>query len=199
MAIPVLPGCYKVTLRGHNGIIPADASIHVLASPTANQIDIADEVAQAWRQLTSITALQSSLFIGDDVSVQHYDGVSSPTDVSTASWHNQTGGATNTPEPPNVCALITWRTGLAGRAHRGRTYVAFPESGHLNATATQWNATFISKIQTAGDAFIANIASSTTVDALVVYSHKLNTATPVTSCLGRPYFGSQRRRSEAAA
>jgi hypothetical protein len=42
------------------------------------------------------------------------------------------------------------------------------------------------------------VNAQTNIEALVVYSHKLNAKTPVTSIVARQYFGTQRRRAEQA-
>jgi hypothetical protein len=111
------------------------------------------------------------------------------------------GLAAGDPEPNQVAQIVTWRTSLAGRAYRGRTYVpGLPDgavsaglitSGHLSGVTTFVN-TMLSTFGPAG---------SSTNFQLVIISRWLNkverptpVGTPVTVGVPRNIPGTVRRR-----
>lgn len=114
-----------------------------------------------------------------------------------------TGGGT--PLPTDVCGAITWRTGVAGRRFRGRSYVPFPASTDMDADGSP-TAGYITRLQ----ALVAGIVPSfiTTDGGLngVTWTKQVmhvrvppGVSSPVTSGLGRKYWNDQHRRGDHGA
>jgi hypothetical protein len=189
--------CWKVVLNFHVSTAKMASILHVQGAWTNSEHDIGNDVATAWMNTTSITKLQTPQCTGDLVEVKKIDGVSSGVELSLPVFTNGVGAATNQPEAIQVAGLTTWRTGLAGRQHRGRTYIPGIEQGHINTLGTQWNSSFVTTGQACVTAFLSLIQASAHVNQLVVYSRWHNSMSPVTSAVFRNYFGTQRRRAES--
>lgn len=98
---------------------------------------------------------------------------------------------------PQLAVVVSWRTILATRTGRGRTFL-----GPLGRAAETTNGTptpsMVTTMQTAATALIANISAQAGSPRLVVYSPKLGTQQEVTSALVRGgTFHTQRRRAVA--
>ncbi len=92
-------------------------------------------------------------------------------------------GQTNvssTPQPPQLAAVMSWRTALAGRSFRGRTFL-----GPLNLAALSSGAlvgAFYSAANTAAATLITNVKTVTTAGyGLCVHSDHLALDTLITS------------------
>lgn len=103
--------------------------------------------------------------------------------------------------PNQVAAIITWRTALAGRAYRGRTYLPGISTGHL--IDGQLNSTYLSGLNGFIIAMMGAFgpSGSSTNFQLVVISRWLNKVerpnpigTQVTAGVPRSIPGTQRRR-----
>lgn len=114
--------------------------------------------------------------------------------------HAGVGTATGDMMPPQTAGLISIRTTLPGRSHRGRTFIPFPteaqnDTGGIPTAAYQ---TLLSNIGTAlmssvGVVTLSPAGSATMVP--VMYSKKLNTYLTGPTYLVRGVWGTQRRRS----
>jgi len=116
---------------------------------------------------------------------------------------NVAGTATNTYAPGMVCCCVSWRSAVATRGGRGRTFLGplaatmLPGDGGLNATTCN-------TIQVAANALLTNLAAIDPVIALVVWHRPLRgpggaiiTAgreTPITSATVSTIPKTQRRR-----
>ena len=100
--------------------------------------------------------------------------------------------------PRQVSGIITKRSVLAGRANRGRMYVAYPSESD-NGTGGAPSAGYITRLATlAGQAFVNFTLTSgaNSVDLVpVVYHRILGTSNDVTTSLSRNYWATQRRRN----
>ena len=104
------------------------------------------------------------------------------------------GGQSQVPEAPQVAALVQKRTGLGGRAGRGRMFV--PGLGeNLVLAGGIFSPTVIASYQAAYDALLAGLA---TADLIPVVLHgagsPLSTPTVITSLQLMPLVATQRRR-----
>lgn len=111
------------------------------------------------------------------------------------------GDASSEELPPQVTAVVTWRTALAGRSYRGRTFLPTTaeqnqDSGVLGATYTGYVNAFITQMLA-----VFGPTGSDTNWQFVVISRFNNGSpratpigTPVTSGLLRPRLYTQRRR-----
>lgn len=108
------------------------------------------------------------------------------------------GSRTGTPEPGNVTLTVSWRTGLAGRAYRGRIYSAGVSENDVTTTDTA-TSTLLALLAIAGAQLISQLATNAT--PLVIFHrphtvpHPLdNRFTVVTSYVMENLIDSQRRR-----
>jgi hypothetical protein len=133
------------------------------------------------------------LSVVDDATVDRYaitplDGVSATEVFTAANW---TGGGSGD-QIPQVAGLVSLRTPLRGREHRGRIYLPYGAEGGqsdgrwigdtLTAPGPAWT-TFATVMDGAGA-------------TLVVASYKLSTATAVSSLNWESHTATQRRRQE---
>lgn len=103
------------------------------------------------------------------------------------------GGQSGDACPPQTACLISWRTGLVGRARRGRTYM-WPPSESTQAGGAI-NATQIANLE----GFItAAIALPTTLEhtgwQMMIHSETAAGNNPVTQGIVRPIMATQKRR-----
>jgi len=99
----------------------------------------------------------------------------------------------NTAQPNNSAAIVTWRTGLAGRSYRGRTYLGPFANGTTDGNGTNLPSANQDAIQAAADDLVTASATSAQY-SLVVWSEKLQSGTVVTAGQCRDYLASQRGR-----
>jgi hypothetical protein len=123
------------------------------------------------------------------LNIRRLDGNSAGVDhaVTGTHWQGQNGSS------PILqgAVVVSFKTALSGRTHRGRSYIPFIgenvsengtiASGQLSIMQPAWN-TFLSAMQS--DDYPLGVASCQT-DQL----------TDVTSCVVRPYLKTQRRRA----
>jgi len=102
------------------------------------------------------------------------------------------GGETSDPLPQNVAALVSLRTPLAGRSHRGRAY--WPGYTEASADGSRFNITSQGNLADAYADFVNDLASFTWPGELVVMSMLNATASLVSSILVEPDFATQRKR-----
>lgn len=195
MTVPNLLDTWKVTIKQHTGTELIENVLHVTASTLASPIGIATEVGAAWGFSGSIKSLQSNQLRYDNISVQPYDGVSAPTDVVVPSFSGGIGGAAFVPSSVQTSWIVTLRTLTAGRSHRGRMFISGLPSVYTNQEGTQWDSSRAALHQGVADVFYARMNTGPLIDAWVVYSHKLNAKSNVSSVVSRTYLGSQRRRT----
>lgn len=113
------------------------------------------------------------------------------TTAETVITHSDAGGDAGDPLPASVAIVITLRTALRGRSHRGRVYqgpltestntAGNPAAASVAGYAVQWN-------------YFINTGLLATGVSLVVASYKLATAENVTSCTVDGRWDTQRRR-----
>jgi hypothetical protein len=149
-----------------------------------------DAIASFYTTTTAITIAASVR----DINV-------TPNRIVAVSSVQSVGTSTAEILPANAALVVTWRTALAGRSFRGRTYLG-PSNETVNNGGIA-NATTVSTIQTAANTLITNIAAVTGF-TLGVYSKRrtqppeslspLFATTNVTSATVNGLWDSQRRR-----
>lgn len=100
------------------------------------------------------------------------------------------GGASGTGASPQVAALIQKLTGLAGRNRRGRFYM--PGALAVGETG-QWNASTLTNLQNAADAFLAELTSRSIIMHLL-HVDPADTPIGITELRAAAIVGTQRRR-----
>jgi len=121
------------------------------------------------------------------------------TTVTTSTSGNGAGTRSGDLAPAQLSAVLTKRTGKAGRRFRGRFYVPFPSQSDIETTSLP-KAIYTADADTLG----ANIAlvqviiggGGTASMTPIVYSPITPDLTPITNCTGALKFGTQRRRGE---
>lgn len=107
------------------------------------------------------------------------------------------GTAGSTPLPTQVSGVITFRTGLAGPANRGRIYTPFPDETDNQVTGIP-GGTYIADLQTLANNFALPISVGTggnTAQLVPVLFHRATGGTTaITSAQARAKWGTQRRR-----
>ena len=100
--------------------------------------------------------------------------------------------------PRQVSGIITKRSVLAGRANRGRMYVAYPSETD-NGTGGAPIASYLTRLATlAGLAFVpfTLVSGANSVDLMPVVYHRIaGTSNDVATSLSRNYWATQRRRN----
>lgn len=96
--------------------------------------------------------------------------------------------------PLQAAAIITWRTGLAGRSRRGRSYMPSTVEGDIGQ-AGGIGSTYVSLLANFATDLILMIEPITLAEwQMHVWSPTLSVATQVTEFVVRPYLGTQRSR-----
>jgi hypothetical protein len=101
-----------------------------------------------------------------------------------------TGGPNGT--PPQVALVASWRTALAGRSFRGRSYLGPLSSGVLNTNGGSFTSGTTTLVTTAGGTLITG--SITASMRIQVYSRTKNVASPIVGVTVNAIPDTQRRR-----
>lgn len=118
-----------------------------------------------------------------------------PPTIGTGTQLLSSVGSGSAAGPPQVAVVASWKTALAGRSYRGRTYVG-NLSGSDTVTLTVPGA-FQSRIQTAGNALIPAVAAVTVgsgTPSLVVWSPTRGVYTNILSCAVDTTYDTMRSR-----
>lgn len=150
------------------------------------------DLVQAWLDDvdSDYRALISNIFSFNFFRVQ---GITSPLYVYEQTTASRLGTLTGEALPLTCAAVITWRTGLAGRSRRGRTYVPpANESAQNGSILTTSYIALMDAFADSAKAIPLTIAHSGYT--MMVYSSVLGQSNAVTSHLSRNILGTQRRR-----
>lgn len=196
MPLPVIADTIRVAVEGHapNGHLWANV-MHfrksgILTFPGA--VAVLDPILNSHYAVNSGagTAWLSNAGVGytmDDIRYTPLDGSTATTVIS----HPHSGAVGLDNLPANVALVITLRTGLRGRSHRGRVYqngfteganqsIGTPLAAAVTGVLTQWQNLLT--------------ALAGTGVSLVVASYKTLTATDVAAVTVDGIWDSQRRR-----
>jgi hypothetical protein len=184
--LPVIPNVFRVALNWvhTNGQIAVNV-MHVRTT-LLTTVGIEALLNTAW-SATQITLVSNAAKV-DHISITPLDGASA-TAVFVETNARWTGGSTDLPIPA-AAQVVSLRTALRGRSHRGRLYLPFMVEGNFanGSVSTGSNAA----IQTAWDSFVTGMATGTA--PLVVASYLHATAENVTKAACEFVVGTQRRR-----
>lgn len=112
----------------------------------------------------------------------------------------EAGTITGQQLPPQVCPLVSWRTGFIGRRFRGRTY--FPAPVEADQEAGQLTPGYQANLQTVADAMIQLTLLTVVIFQLVIFGAANpdvdppldEIITPVLTAVVRQDLATQRRR-----
>jgi hypothetical protein len=189
MPLPILADTYKLALFQSTPGPELINTFYVFATGTIAQTvgDTAVAILSAdpyWRneQATSLSY--------DRIETTALDGVSLSTISTFAPGVN--GGESAEPAPLNVAGIITWRTLLRGRRHRGRSYIPCLPVSLVEDNGQLWNPTLTSVMQGHVNDFLAAFAAESL--SLQVVSTVGDTGIDIANGLFRNYIGSRRDR-----
>lgn len=161
-------------------------------SDLASEFDIT--CLQSWMNEMNLVARCSLIQVRDVV-----PGTGAGFDFTVSP--SKQGSKTNDVLPPQDAAVITWRTGLAGRSYRGRSYVPYQNEGEQNAGVLAGGA--LTSLTTAAQAILTQYGPTgvSTHWRACVLSRRLNGAirpvpvgTNIVGFVVRSTIRSQRRR-----
>lgn len=89
---------------------------------------IADEIRLQW--IGQIRVWQAHELIYNSVTIQQV-GIAQPPAPTTVLYTNVDGDGTSDVEHASICAILSFRTALAGRRFRGRYYIATVPAAHI--------------------------------------------------------------------
>lgn len=197
MALPNITDCWRVGItQTSEGFWTATNIFNVETSDTDSEL-IANGVGGAFYEDASFAELQTQGMQLQEISVQKYDG-SSGADVFSAGdlgIADPAGRVTGDPVSPQVAGVVTWRTGVATRSGRGRSYIAGIAQTRVAEREGKIEASFTGAWAIAAQTFRDEIVANLTSGVLVVISMKEEVARTVTSHISRTALRSQRRRA----
>lgn len=191
MPVPVLPNVWQARLVWSSASAPRRAvndlyfldEFSAYAADGVNGALAANFSVDMWKNVTSAASISN-------IQITKLDGVTASTDFLTGSGAQYTGDG-DTDLILQGSQVVTLRTGLIGRSHRGRIYLPWIGGGNQ-----------ISGVINAGDTVIAQAGwtafhGGMTTAGLppVVVSRVLNASFPVTSITVQPFLKTQRRRA----
>jgi hypothetical protein len=187
-----------VTLNHPNLGGTATNSFHFVTEPGATSGEITDQVTSAAGALEAMyTQLAEFCYVGNTV-IQHSGewvevGVEDPEFAISPAWTETVGDIANG-MPPHDCLVVTWRTALAGRSGRGRTFLSPLNDVALEADGTP-TASFRTLVEAAADEIIT-YNGDPDQGQFVVWSPTDEIARSITSRSTRNIFASLRSRRD---
>lgn len=176
---------YRVACHGR-AVDQAIVNVWHVTSISGNEINIANGFVSS--VVPALRVFLNDEYMCDDVVV---------TNVTTLEQYTQSinqPGQNNAADmlPPQNAAVLSLKTGLAGKKYRGRSFIG-PLSENDQIAGT-WNSTLLAAMDNLGDALMSDWPSLFT-GSLVIYHKGDGTSTPVNSYVSRPTVYTQRRRT----
>jgi hypothetical protein len=162
--------------------------IHVNSPLPADETSIDAELEGDWEAF--VGNLIPNIFTWQDVTYTRLDGTASVVIPWTAAQPSNSGQSA----PMNAAACVGWRTSLAGRSHRGRSYIGPLSANMADATHPDLlSSTPLAALSAQSATFISDMSSGGF--PLLVASYKLGVATVVSRAVVNPKICSQRKRT----
>jgi hypothetical protein len=182
----------RIVSGQHNKLSgPAYNVMHVeVSDPTAGNVQAAiADISTFYGSFNAYLRSGTVITIGERV----LNVSTTPAGVIPVTPATQSGATGTASLPPEVAAVVSWRSGLAGARYRGRTYLG-PLAVAALATGGEFVTGFVTALQGAASTLVTALAANTPTTPLVVFSRKFNTWVPVTSAFVDDEPDSQRRR-----
>lgn len=193
--LPTIPGVYRCVLPWQDlgstvGVRPVNV-LHVEA-PTGLASDVATQFANVLGAHASLMfdVLYSGLTL-QTIQVLKLDGFSAALDVTVPGSTSGGGGGGVLPQ---VCTVVSIKTGQRGSRGRGRVYVG--PMGETQVNNGRVVTTSVTNMQSGWAAFASALQSGTPEMSLGIASYKHADFNPFTSIRIDPVVGTQRRRVE---
>jgi hypothetical protein len=191
---PTVNNCYRVLLKFASGSGTFLGETHIdIRIPTfpfddTSCADLVDLLGQALLDNNVDGGLSAGINI-PIWTVQNFDDTTRA-DIDVPSDFQ--GGEAGQPLPFNVAAVVSLRTPLAGRSHRGRAYwFGYTEA---SSNGIVFDPTSQAALAAAYAQFVDDLDSFTWPGELVVMSMKLATASLVSSIIVEPDWATMRKR-----
>jgi len=194
---------YQVTLSGlYLGQTIQNVLMFRARTPTTTNADIATALRSFWHTIRSVYAFDYQLIF---MIVKRVTPIALDSQFVTATSGEEQGGGSASGLTSTVAALLTLRTGTAGKTHRGRIYVAPVDAAMASHDLSQLSPSgltaFVNMIQTLMNEFDDATGTSGAL-ALGIYSRLIGGTNPMTvagwqavnQIVPQPVFGNQRRR-----
>jgi hypothetical protein len=190
MPLPLITDCIRCSIRWQAPSCTDELInvLHFFNSP-ADPPGVIDATLQSeWAAL--VGPVINVDWLGIDVTYTQLNGSASEVIPWTAGNGANGTGAVGT----NIAMVHSWRTALAGRAHRGRSYVGGLAGAQVDPTKQNvWSASTISSATARQATFITNMVTSG--HYLVVASYLHSSFERVTRGVLSPKLGTQRKRA----
>lgn len=189
----VVPSMFKTAQLGLNVL---HYRISAVTPPESSHQQIANELETAFAPLYKAVISSQASWLG--LTVQRENPLPRTVLVGSTGLSGA-GNLAGDPLPTQVAGILTFRTGFAGRAFRGRAYLPFPTES-VNDSQNQPTTGYIIAAQALGAALIQprtfiNGAGQTTI-VFVVFHRGNRTSTDVTTGIARGRWATQRRRGD---
>jgi hypothetical protein len=196
MPLPVIAGIVRCSIEATMSGEQVVNVLHLdLGSDPTPSADAASDLGAAWKSALQATGHCSNAYSANAITCQPLDGSSAGQTFVPSGWP-WVGGSSVDPAPTILARILTLRTGLAGRSHRGRIYVGGLVRDDVNPDGTQWDPSVHSDWVTISNDLLTALSPGPAGAQLVVASYKLATASQVFAIDPRDYFGTQRRRND---
>lgn len=193
MPLPVIANTFRVgVVQQVSGVVDQLVNvIHVHTSGGLTEADVADNVETAWSARLASQQDNNLLYVETDV--LELNGTSGTLQHSWGASPAHGTHGSNEMAPLSTAAIVTLRTGLAGRSNRGRVFFGGLQRSQIDQnTGDALDSSAVTAIQGAWDLFISDLSSAGS--DLVVASYVHATEHVVTQAKVRSYLGTQRRR-----
>jgi len=163
----------------------------------------AEDLLQAFTEevITLYSGLTSPLYLLDLITVRQITGGIEIFEIGASTLGER--GTTATGLPGQVACVVSWRTGLAGRRRRGRTYM--PPAAEEDLNAGRWIAGYVAGVTNFGNGMVTGMATATighaswlfgvwSVPQTVPPPDPPTLFTPITSFIIDPVPGTMRSR-----
>lgn len=199
MTHPIIHGLYRVTVQqAVDGKAMANVIFVMETGVDNDELNVGRAVQTAWSGSTSIAAVQSTAWQYTGTSTQCWGTLN---EAVTDTWQptQKNGRQAGTMAPPNVAFVHTLRTGLAGRANRGRIYIGGVIQGNMTTNNESWNLSGTHMSDCVNN-FMSSLLAGTPSVALYVFSRSQGIAlASLSTSRARAGLGTQRKRSRRFA
>jgi hypothetical protein len=194
---------YQVTISGiYLGQTIQNVLMFRARTPTTTNADIATALRSFWHTIRSVYAFDFQLIF---MIVKRVTPIALDSQFVTATAGEEHGGASASGLTSTVAALLTLRTGTAGKTHRGRIYVAPVDAAMCAPDLSQLSAAGLTQFVTTAQNIMNEFDDATGTSgalALGIYSRLIGGTAPMTvagwqavnQIVPQPILGNQRRR-----
>lgn len=190
---------FRVAVLQRNTVNGATfVTVNYVISGASDCLTVAEEWAVAWgKDGNNLQQGQSTDIAYDEVQCSNPSGLYASASSDFSAADNQSGGAGADPVPPQVAAVLTWKSAIGGRQGRGRTFFPGLPDSSLADHKAQWATGGPPTLQTRAETWFSNMTSGATISDVVIAHRKTEDFSTITGVIFRyNYLGTIRRRAE---